>query len=203
MHRDVPAHHLRQLAAAVSAGEPEEQDRGVAAFEDLIGPASASFSGGPDEEFDVIDEERIAWSAGSVPRGGVLTPNPRQSRGDQFVRGRREMPGYGVLMVDRGDPRAEGGNGLGPLSCFGSGVGGIDEIRGNSDGVRRQRHVTVRFAPASEGPRRSCAYDSTALTLRFAKAGGILADSNDLPPTVPSTVLTAGARPGRKSMEAA
>ncbi|MGF0313490.1 hypothetical protein [Rhodococcus sp. IEGM1428] len=56
MHSDVPAHHLRKFAAAVCAGEPEEQNRGIAVFEYLVGPASASFPLRLDEEFDVVGQ---------------------------------------------------------------------------------------------------------------------------------------------------
>ncbi len=147
VYGDVPAYHLGQLASAVSAGEPEEQDRGVAALKDLVGPASAPLSGGRYEQPDVVDQQRISWGAGSVPRRGVLAPYPRQGCSDEFVRGRGQVAGRPVLMVDRRDPGAEGGDGVGPLPCFGSGVGGVDEISGNGDRVRRKRHVTIRLAP--------------------------------------------------------
>ncbi|QII06159.1 hypothetical protein BH93_12945 [Rhodococcoides fascians A25f] len=41
--------------------------------------------------------------------------------------GRGQMAGGAVLVIDRLNPGAESGNRVGPLSRFGSGVGGIDE----------------------------------------------------------------------------
>ena len=78
MHSDVPAHHLRQLAAAIGTGEPEEQNCRIAAFEDLVGPALTPFPRGRDEQLDVVDQQRVSRGAGSVPGCGVLAPYPRQ-----------------------------------------------------------------------------------------------------------------------------
>lgn len=45
------------------------------------------------------------------------------------------MSGGAVMVVDRGDPGREGGNGVGPLPRLGAGVG-FDEVGGDGDRVR-------------------------------------------------------------------
>ena len=61
------------------------------------------------------------------------------------------MTGSPVLVVDRRDRGAEGGNIAGPLPRFGAGVGGIDEIRG--DGDRVCLGCPLRFAGDNRCPR--------------------------------------------------
>ncbi|WP_179274798.1 MULTISPECIES: hypothetical protein [unclassified Rhodococcus (in: high G+C Gram-positive bacteria)] len=131
VHGDVTAHQLRELAAAVRAGKPEEQNRRIATFEDLVGPPAASSPGCLNEEFDVVDQEWISWGAGPVARCGVLASNPGQCCGDEFVRGWRQVAGGAMLMFDRRDARAEGGDGVGPLPRLAPGVGGVDEVGGD------------------------------------------------------------------------
>ena len=56
VHGDVATHEIGEFAASVSAGESEQQDRRIAVFEYLVGPASASFPLRLDDEFDVVGQ---------------------------------------------------------------------------------------------------------------------------------------------------
>lgn len=74
----------------------------------------------------------ISRGAGPVPRRGIFASDAGQGRADEFVHGRRSVAGGPVLVVNRGDPCAEGGDWIDPLPCFGPSVGHIDKVSGNN-----------------------------------------------------------------------
>lgn len=99
--------------------------------------------------------------AGPVARCGVLASNPGQCCGDEVVRGWRQVAGGAMLMIDRRDPRAEGGDGVGPLPRLAPGVSGIDKVGGDggSGTPATSRDHSTRFSwkSVSTRPRRSFA----------------------------------------------
>ncbi|UQB75881.1 hypothetical protein KI427_27135 (plasmid) [Rhodococcus ruber] len=56
MHRDVPAGEGDEFAAPDRPRETEQQDRGIAAFQNLIGPTPAARAGFVDDGEDVGGE---------------------------------------------------------------------------------------------------------------------------------------------------
>lgn len=68
MQRYVTREEVREFAAAVGAGEAEQQDCRILAFEDFVGSTATPLLGRSHENPDVIDEQRVLRCAGYLRR---------------------------------------------------------------------------------------------------------------------------------------
>lgn len=180
MHRDVAAHQVRQLAATEGTVEAEQQDRGIAAFKHVVGPAGTPPSRGRDEDLDVVDQER----GSPIQRRGSPVAYSRRIPDSIAVRARAPF-GTGArwcgAVVDGRDPRAEGGDGVGPspvsvrvsaaptryaATLTGCARNATCPSRSHHPKNRRHAVAYVRRAPFDRD-------DCTAPAMRAATAGGI------------------------------
>ncbi len=76
-----------EFAAAQRPGVPEQQDRGVAAFEDLVRPPGDLGAGLGDDGDDVGGEQRGAWGTGAFAGGGVVAADAGHGGPHQLVAG--------------------------------------------------------------------------------------------------------------------
>jgi hypothetical protein len=145
---DVYTHEVGELASANSLRRtPAVGLRSCG----VRGPLRRNLGSGPcglNEELDVIDQQRIPRDAGRFTAAYSGRISDRIAVTSSCAR--RQTAGGAVLVVDRGDPDAEGGGGVGPLPRLGGGVGSVDEIRSDRDRMCRQRNVRFPLAPAGE-----------------------------------------------------
>ncbi len=153
VQRDIAAHERDEFAAAERAGEPHQEDGGVAAFEDLIRPTRTVCPRLVDDGDDVGGQQRRPRGAGPLPRRCIVPPDPGQGRGDQLVAAGSRMPGAAVVEADARHPAGQRGGRVGPLPRLRHRRGGAQETGGNSERMRRQWAVPFALAPGGEpGP---------------------------------------------------
>jgi len=78
VQRDIAAHERDEFAAAERAGEPHQEDGGVAAFEDLIRPTRTVCPRLVDDGDDVGGQQWRPRGAGPLPRRCIVPPDPGQ-----------------------------------------------------------------------------------------------------------------------------
>ncbi len=152
---DIAAFERYEFAAAECAGVAHQEQRSVAAFEDLRRPPGPTSTRVIDDRSDVGGQQRCARVTGPLPRRRVIPPNTRESGAHHLVPARVVVAGSAVAVRDRRDPFAERRRRIRPRPVDGERVGSRNEIGRHRSGMRRQRVVPGDGAPGLEAsPRR-------------------------------------------------
>lgn len=150
MQRDIPAGQSDEFAAPESAGEPDQQDHSVAAFEDFVRPAATAGASGVDDRDDVGSQQRRPRATGPVTGGGVVAADPGHSGAHQVVRRGAGVSGLAVVVGDRRHMMRERRRDIGSPAVGGEGIGGRHQVGGDSDRMGQQRNMPLGRAPGGE-----------------------------------------------------
>lgn len=152
VQHDIPAGQSHEFAAPESTGEPDQQNRGVAAFEDFVRPAGTAGTRGVDDRHDIGSQQRRPRAAGPVTGGGVVAADPGHRGAHQIVCRGTGVPGLAVVVGDRRHMMRQRRRGICSPAVGGEGVGGRDQVGGDGDRVRRQDGMPLGPAPGGEFP---------------------------------------------------